>query len=81
MWKPLRAALDRGIALADILIAGEDGQFTTWIEDQSFDKAPGTQTDFSQWIDLGDVEARYVKIDVDTSNGVANYGDRALLSV
>ncbi len=67
--------LNRGIALADIRIAGEDAVFTTLIEDQPFNKAPGTQTDFSQWIDLGAVEARYIKIDVDTSNGVANHGD------
>ena len=49
--------------------------FRTLIEDQPFDQAPGTVTDFSQWIDLQGVEARYVRIDVDTANGIANWGD------
>ncbi|MCA9215126.1 MAG: lamin tail domain-containing protein, partial [Planctomycetales bacterium] len=67
--------LGRGIAKADILVAGDDGVFTTLIEDQPFDIAPGTETDFSQLVDLGGVKARFVKIDVDTSNGIANHGD------
>ena len=49
--------------------------FRTLIEDQPFDQAPGTVTDFSQWIDLQGVKARYVRIDVDTANGLANWGD------
>ena len=32
--------LDRGIALADILIAGEDGNFELLIDNQTFDQAP-----------------------------------------
>ncbi len=67
--------LDRGLAQADIWVAGDDGQFELWIDDQVFQKATGSVTDFSQQIDLRGVDARYVKLDVDTSNGVANYGD------
>lgn len=67
--------LNQGVALADIWVAGEDGNFSLLIENQVFDKAPGTETDFSQEIDLNGASARYIKIDVDTSDGVANYGN------
>jgi hypothetical protein len=66
--------LDRGIRLADVLVAGDDGVFTTRINDQLFNKAPGDASSFAQQIDLDSVPARHVKIDVDTTNGVANYG-------
>ncbi len=67
--------LNRGVRLADILIAGEDQVFSTLIDDQAFDPAPGDTSDFSQQIDFSAATARYVKMDVDTSNGVANHGD------
>jgi len=67
--------LNQGVALADIWIAGEDGNFSLLIDNQVFDKAPGTETDFSQEIDLNGASARYIKIDVDTSDGVANHGN------
>lgn len=66
---------NRGIARADILVAGDDGIFTPLLIGQEFDAAPGTDTDFSQVIDLAGVIARFIKLDVDTSNGVANHGD------
>ena len=66
--------LNRGVRLADILVAGDDGNFVTQIDDQAFSQAPGDASSFAQQVDL-DVAARYVKIDVDTTNGVANHGD------
>ena len=56
--------LGRGVSSADILVAGEDGVFHVLIANRQFDKAPGTQADFSQTIDLGGVEARFVKLDI-----------------
>ncbi|MDG2221885.1 MAG: lectin-like protein [Rubripirellula sp.] len=56
--------LERGVARADILIAGEDRQFVVAKSAQAFNKAPGTQADdFSQVINLVGFEARYIKLD------------------
>ncbi len=66
---------NRGVRVADILVAGEDGLFRPLIDNQPFDRAPGTDEPFGQDIDLQGVTARFIKIDVDTSNGVANHGD------
>ena len=56
--------LGRGVAAADILVAGEDLEFTVLAEGVEFDIAPGVEDeDFGQIIDLG-VEARYVKFDI-----------------
>jgi hypothetical protein len=61
--------LERGVAVADILVAGEDLEFSVVIEEQEFDIAPGDDTvDFGQVIELG-VQARYVKFDIDSNHG------------
>jgi hypothetical protein len=52
----------RGIAAADILVAAEDSVFVPLITGQAFNQAPGTATDFSQTIPLGDIEIRYVQL-------------------
>ena len=65
--------LERGVRLADILVAGEDLVFTTLIEDQVFVLAPGmADVDFAQVIDLMGAEARYIKFDIDISAGVGD---------
>ncbi|HUR45469.1 MAG TPA: lamin tail domain-containing protein, partial [Candidatus Saccharimonadales bacterium] len=55
--------LSRGAASGDILIAGNDGIFSTLVPNQLFNKGSGTQTDFSQVIDFAGVSARYIKLD------------------
>jgi hypothetical protein len=64
--------LGRGVALANIFVAGADGVFgaTPVLENWEVDAAPGTTVDFSQAVSLGGVEARYVRIAV-----LANHGD------
>lgn len=62
----------RGVATADIYVAGTDGVFTLFRANQAFTQAPGTNTDFSQEIDLDGVEARYVKLDISASHGGDN---------
>jgi hypothetical protein len=52
----------RGINTADILVAGEDSVFSPLVVGQAFTQAPGTATDFSQTIAMGDVAARYVRL-------------------
>lgn len=67
--------LNRGMALADVLIAGDDGQFSPLIDNLELAAAPGTETNFAQEVSLAGATARYVKFDVDTTQGVANHGD------
>ena len=67
--------LNRGLANADVWVAGEDEVFELLIDNQSFTQASGLEDDFSQDIDLGGIQARHIRIDVDTTNGVANHGD------
>jgi len=55
--------LARGVASGDILVGTTSGVLTNLVTGQTFNKGPGTQTDFSQTIDLGGVNARYVKLD------------------
>lgn len=55
--------LARGVSKADVLIGTASDALSTFIPSQQFNLAPGTQTDFSQTIDLGNVTARYVKIE------------------
>lgn len=64
--------LGRGVRLADVYVAGQDGVFgaapvLTGVE---LDQAPGTLSDFSQVVSLGGVAARYVRLAV-----TANHGD------
>lgn len=67
--------LNRGIARTDVLTAGANQQFQLAIDNQTLNKAPGTNSDFSQTISLDGQTAQYVKLDVDTTAGVANFGD------
>jgi len=55
--------LSRGVASADVLVSTNTTTLNVHIAGQAFNKAPGTQTDFSQVIDLGNVSARYVRLD------------------
>jgi hypothetical protein len=62
----------RGVASADILVAGEDEVFTTAKAAQAFTRAPGVFTNFFDLIDMGGVQARYVRINVLTNFGGDN---------
>jgi hypothetical protein len=62
---------NRGIATGRISIAGPDQVFTPLIDSQSFNAAPGTDSDFSQTIALG-ATARYVRLDNLTNLGDGN---------
>ncbi len=62
----------RGVAMADIYVAGTDGIFTLFRANQAFTQAPGNTSDFSQEIDLDGVEARYIKLDISASHGGDN---------
>jgi prepilin-type processing-associated H-X9-DG protein len=55
--------LGRGVATADVLVAGEDLMFTTLYAGYEFNRAPTTlePVDYHQVVPLG-VEARYVKL-------------------
>ncbi|MEX2187890.1 MAG: lamin tail domain-containing protein [Pirellulales bacterium] len=65
--------LSRGVSSADILIAGADQVFSVLIANQAFAKAPGDQvTEFAQTIDMGGVQARYVKFDIHGNHGGDN---------
>jgi hypothetical protein len=55
--------LARGASRADILVGTATDALSTFITGQSFTQAPGTQTDFSQTIDLGNVTTRYVRLE------------------
>lgn len=61
------ANTQRGIKLANISVAGEDLVFTTHLANVTFTRAPGTFTNASQTIDLGGIQARYVRINVLTN--------------
>lgn len=53
----------RGVALADILLAGTNGTYAPFISAQAFARAPGTATDFSKTFDFGGAAARYVRLE------------------
>ncbi|HXJ75636.1 MAG TPA: hypothetical protein VNM37_22460, partial [Candidatus Dormibacteraeota bacterium] len=55
--------LARGIATGNILVGADPGALNTLVVGQTFNKAPGTFTDFSQLIDLGGIQTRYVRLD------------------
>ena len=56
--------LDRGIEQADLWIAGEDKIYQRILAGQKFSKAPGSDNvDFSEKIDVGGWDARYIKLD------------------
>ena len=57
----------RGVALADILLAGTNGTFAPFITGQALARAPGTPTDFSELLDFGGVEARYIRLETLTN--------------
>src|SRR5205814_1319589 len=55
--------LSRGVSRADVLVAETNGGFATLLSGQSFAKAPGTQTDFSETFDFGGVRAQFVRLE------------------
>jgi hypothetical protein len=67
--------LGRGVRLADVYVAGQDGVFgaapvLTGVE---LDAAPGSISDFSQVVSLGGVQARYVRLAVTANHGDASF--------
>ncbi len=65
--------LMRGVALGDILTAGDDLEFTTFAADVEFEIAPGDELeDFGQVIDLAGTNARYVKLALLANHGGDN---------
>ena len=65
--------LGRGVESADILVAGEDLVFISFISGQAFDIGEGVDNvDFGQVIDLTGASARYVKFDILGNHGGDN---------
>jgi hypothetical protein len=63
----------RGVALADILVAGEDLNFSTFASEVEFELAPGDDlTEFGQVIDMAGANARYVKLSLLSNHGGDN---------
>ncbi len=71
VWNYNEAGLtNRGAQTVNISVAGEDLVFTTNVLNQVLTPAPGTfSRSFAQFVDLGGVQARYVRIDI-----LSNYG-------
>jgi hypothetical protein len=55
--------LSRGVSRADILSGTSTGALSMLIAGQTFAKAPGTQTDFSELIPMGGTTARFVRLE------------------
>jgi hypothetical protein len=73
VWNYNESTPLRGVGTADILIAGADGVFSTLIENQAFDAAPGAgDVDFHQTIDLAGVKAQFIKLDISANLGGDN---------
>ena len=83
----LEELLGRGVNKTDILIAGENGVFTTLLSGHELKRAPeeGDTMDFSETIDFNGVKARYVKLDILSNHNGRDYtdpsGDDGLLNV
>jgi hypothetical protein len=75
----LEELLGRGVKETDILIAGEDGVFTTLFQGRELMRAPeeGNTLDFSETIDFGGVKARYVKLDILSNHNGRDFTDPA----
>lgn len=73
----LEELLGRGVNEMDILIAGEDGVFTTLMQGIELMRAPegGNTMDFSETIDFGGVNARYVKLDILSNHNGRDFTD------
>jgi hypothetical protein len=54
--------LSRGVSRSDILSGVSTGALSMLIAEQAFTKAPGTQTDFSELVPLGETPARFVRL-------------------
>jgi hypothetical protein len=67
--------LGRGVALADVYVAGADGVFgaSPILTGVELDPAPGTLSDFSQVVSLGGTQARYVRLAVTANHGDASF--------
>jgi hypothetical protein len=73
----LAELLGRGVKDMDILIAGEDGVFTTLLSGYELERAPeaGDTMDFSDTIDFNGVSARYVKLDILSNHNGRDFTD------
>jgi hypothetical protein len=73
----LEELLGRGVKEMDILIAGEDGVFTTLLSGYELERAPeaGDTLDFSDTIDFGGIQARYVKLDILSNHNGRDFTD------
>jgi hypothetical protein len=73
----LQELLGRGVKETNILIAGEDGVFTTLLSEYELERAPegGDTMDFSETIDFGGVRARYVKLDILSNHNGRDFTD------
>lgn len=65
--------MSRGVALANIEIATELDDYSTHLADVGFAMAPGTLSDFSETIDLSNVEARFIRLTVLGNHGDASF--------
>ena len=63
--------LDRGVQSADIFVAGADGVFggLPAVQNATFAKAPGTNTDFSETKSLAGIRARYLRMQITSNHG------------
>jgi hypothetical protein len=73
----LEELLGRGVKKTDILIAGEDGVFTTLVQGLELKRAPegGDTVDFSETIDFNGARARYVKLDILSNHNGRDFTD------
>jgi hypothetical protein len=73
----LEELLGRGVKKTDILIAGEDGVFTTLVQGLELKRAPeqGDTMDFSETIDFNGARARYVKLDILSNHNGRDFTD------
>ena len=62
--------LQRGVASANIDLGLTPSAYTTQIGGQAFAQAPGTNTDFSQVINLSGAQTRFIRLDI-----LGNHGD------
>jgi hypothetical protein len=62
--------LQRGVSSANIDLGLTTSSYVTQIAGQTFNQAPGTNTDFSQVISLPGTLARFIRLDI-----LGNYGD------
>jgi hypothetical protein len=67
--------LGRGVNRVDIQVAGANGVFSTHLSNFALNvvTTATTGTDFSQWVDMGGVSARYVRFNIRSNHNGANF--------